>query len=126
MSKLKTVDDLISEVSYSKPQLYRRIKRLIATDLIDPERGGRGQYLLNPSEVQLLQRLAALEESYSVGSAIVQLENERLRERVNKLEDTKQSLRNELVARNNIIQRLRGQWFGQLRERFRSMVDWFK
>lgn len=126
MSKLKTVDDLISEVSYSKPQLYRRIKRLIETDLIDPERGGRGQYLLDASEVDLLQRLADLEEDYSAGSAIVQLENERLREKVNQLEDKNQSLENEIVARNNIIQRIRGNWLENIRERFRSMVDWFK
>lgn len=126
MSKLKTVDNLEPQIDYSKPQLYRRISRLIENDLIDPQRGARGQYLLDPREVELLERLSELEDSYSVGSAIVQLENERLKEKVSKLEDRNETLENEIVARNNIIQRLRGKWFGKIKQSWRSFVDTFK
>lgn len=109
MDNLKTVKDL--EIGYSKPQLYRRIKRLIDNGLMDPERGSRGQYLLNSQEIEILERLNELEDNYKgVESAIVQLENERLKERVNELEDKNESLQNEIVARNNVIQRLRGSW----------------
>lgn len=125
MSKYKTVEDL--DLSYSKSQLYRRIKRLIGQNIISPKRGARGQYLLSPGEINLLRRLRELEDSYKgVESAIVQLENEQLRERVNQLENKNQSLKNELVARNNIIQRLRGQWFDRLREGLKGVISWFK
>ena len=124
MSKYKTVDDI--DLSYSKPQLYRRIKRLIGQDIISPKRGARGQYLLSPGEVNLLRRLSELEDSYSVGSAIVQLENEQLRQKVNELEDRNETLENEIVARNNIIQRLRGQWFDRIKQSWHSLVNRFK
>lgn len=127
MSKLQSVDDILPEVSYSKPQLYRRISRLIEKDLLDPERGGRGQYLLNASEVEVLERLAELEKDYSVGSAIVQLENERLKEKVSKLKGKNQRLENELVVRNNLIQRLRsGAWLNSVKDKISSTLDWFR
>lgn len=122
---LKTIDQL--EIDYSKYQLYRRVKRLEEENLIDPQRGGRNQILLKPEDVEVLQRLAELEHDYTnVQSAMVQLENEELQGKVNKLEGEKEKLENELVARNNVIQRLRGNWLERLQESFQSVVNWFK
>lgn len=120
MSKYKTVDDL--DLSYSKSQLYRRIKRLIGQEIISPKRGARGQYLLDPGEVNLLKRLRELEDSYKgVESAITQLENEQLKARVNELEDKNETLQNELVVRDNVIQRLRG----GIRDKIMGIFKWF-
>jgi sugar-specific transcriptional regulator TrmB len=125
MNELKTVEDL--EIGYSKTQIYRRIKSLVENDLIDPQRGSRNQYLLSPEDVEVLHRLAELEDGYKgVKSAIVQLENEQLREKVNELEDKNETLQNEIVARNNIIQRLRGKWVKRVKEGFKGVLSWFK
>src|SRR6056297_509160 len=92
---LKTVDKL--EIGYSKYQLYRRIDRLEDSGLIDPERGGRNQILLKPEDIRVLRRLAELEDNYNnIQSAVLELENEILREEVSKLEDKNESLQYEL------------------------------
>lgn len=125
MTELKTVEGL--EIGYSKTQLYRRIKRLAENNLIDPQRGSRNQYLLSPEDIRVLHRLAELEDGYKgVGSAIVQLENEQLKDKVNELKDKNEILQNAIVARNNIIQRLRGQWLDRIRESFQSVMNWLK
>jgi len=125
MSKYKTVEDL--DISYSKSQLYRRIKRLIGQDIISPKRGARGQYLLAPGEVNLLHRLSELEDSYKgVESAVVQLENEQLRQKVNELKDKNKTLQNEIVARTNIIQSLRGKWWDKLKGIWHNLAYHFK
>lgn len=123
---LKTIDQL--EIGYSKYQLYRRIERLENQGLIDPQRGGRNQILLSPHNISVLQRLAELEEgSKNVQSAILQLENEQLERENERLQDKNEQLQNELVARNNLIQRLTSpSWIQSLQEALRSALSHFK
>lgn len=122
---LKTIDQL--EVDFSKYQLYRRVERLEGRGLIDPERGGRNQILLSSHDITVLQRLAELEEgSRNVQSAILQLENEQLQRENERLQDKNQQLQNEIVARNNAIQRLTSSWLKSLQEAFRSALTYFK
>jgi len=122
---LKTVDKL--EIGYSKYQLYRRIDRLEDSGLIDPERGGRNQILLKPEDIRVLRRLAELEDNYNnIQSAVLELENEILREEVSKLEDKNESLQYELVARTNIIQSLRGKWWDKLKGIWHNLAYHFK
>lgn len=122
--KLKTIEQL--EIDFSKYQLYRRIERLQESGLIDPERGGRNQILLSSHDITVLQRLAELEEgSRNVQSAILQLENEQLQNENERLQDKNQQLQNEIVARNNVIQRLTTNWIKSLHEAFNSVVSHF-
>ena len=125
MKNYKTMQEL--DLDYSKSQLYRRVDKLVDEGLIDPERGSRNQYLFTPEDVEVLRRLADLEERYDgIKTAIVQLENEQLREEIDELEGKKETLENELVARNNIIKRIRKDWRDKVRDSFRTVVDWFK
>lgn len=125
MKNYKTMQEL--DLGYSKSQLYRRVDKLVDEGLIDPERGSRNQFLFPPEDVEVLRRLADLEERYDgIKTAIVQLENEQLREEIDELEGKKETLENELVARNNIIKRIRKDWREKIRDSFRTVVDWFK
>lgn len=103
---LKTIEEL--NTGYSKHQLYRRVKTLKERELIEVKRGGRNQILLNPQAERVLQRLVKLEDNHSnLQSSLVALDNELLKDKGQKLESDNDRLKNELVARNNVIQRLR-------------------
>lgn len=134
MSGPKTVDEI--ETSYSKSQVYWRIKKLVESGVMDPpQRGDRNQFLLTQEDIRLLQKLAELEERHNtVEDAIARLEevgvkegtDEKLRDRVENLEKKTQILENELAAQKDRLRHPGRKWVDKLKEGVNEVISWFK
>ncbi|MBS3740009.1 hypothetical protein KGY47_01395 [Candidatus Bipolaricaulota bacterium] len=132
MGEPKTVDEI--DTDYSKSQVYWRVKKLVENGLMDPpQRGDRNQYLLTQKDVRLLQELAQLEESHdTVEDAIEQLEkvreqggiDEKLKQRVEKLENKTQILENELAAQKDRLKHPGRKWIDRLKQGFKKALNW--
>ena len=132
MGEQKTVDEI--DTDYSKSQVYWRVKKLVENGLMDPpQRGDRNQYLLTQKDVRLLQELAQLEESHdTVEDAIEQLEkvreqggiDEKLKQRVEKLENKTQILENELAAQKDRLKHPGRKWIDRLKQGFKKALNW--
>lgn len=140
MSELKTVDQV--ETSYSRSQIYWRINKLVESELIDPpERGERNEYLLNPEQTRILQRLSQLEKEHdTVKGAIEALDREKrepnnkgdirekienLEQRTDALEDKVKFLENKLSVQDDRLQQFRERWKNQLKEGAKKVKDLF-
>ena len=140
MSELKTVDEI--EINYSKSQTYWRIKKLVENGLMDPpERGERNKYLLSQEDVNLLEKLAELEESReTVKEAIDELATkwpeeksgpvssdtlEDMEKRISELEDRMDSIEDRLNLQNDRIEQFRKNWRDQLKEGVEKVKDLF-
>ena len=130
MTDMKTVDEI--EISYSKSQIYWRIKKLVEKELMaSPERGERNQYLLGPEDVKLLQKLEDIEKRReSLKDAIQELEDqepleetnegprekiESLEKRIDKLEKKVKKIEDKLATQEDTLQRVREGWRSQLK-----------
>ncbi len=148
MSEPKTVEEL--EVGYSKSQIYWRIKKLVESDLMEPlERGERNQYLFEPEDENILQKLAELEDKHdTVQEAIAELEvegveeestqeelqnrikelerkTEEMAEKIEVLEGKTEILENELTSQNDRLEQFSKRWKDQLRGGVEKVKDLF-